>query len=307
MVYSKAAACIAALLCIASWWVQTNAKDLTSILTLVLSLALGYLLLRANRELSLSDTRCTLPATLFYMGCALLPALLAQRGVGLHFAFFGIACYLLLRTYRDREAMGRYFLAFSIIGIECLLAPRLLFTLPLLVLMGAFVESLHVRSFFAALLGLMLPYWVAFCTLFLTDRVGEMAQFFDFANAGIPPMGMFTMSGISLPLSALPMLWVLLLALPGCVKLLLDRTLKQRANAGYRFLIGVVAILILTIAVSGSLYLLLLPSTLLLSSFLGSSLFMGARSRAKNIYLILLLVLWLLFIYMGIWSNFAML
>lgn len=305
MVYSKAAVCIAALLCIASWWVQTEAKGVVGILTLVLCLALGYLLLRANRELSLNDTKCTLPATLFYMGCALLPDLLVLRGVGLNFSLFSIACYLLLRTYRDREAMGRYFLAFSLIGAECLMAPRLLFTLPLLVLMGAFVESLHARSFFAALLGLLLPYWVAFCALFLTDRVGEMAQFFDFANAGIPSMGVFVMSGVSLPLSALPMLWALLLALPGCVKLLLDRTLKQRANGGYRFLMGVVAVLVLTVAVSGNLYLMLLPGILLLSSFIGASLFVGNRSRAKNIYLVLLLALWLLFIYMGVWSNFA--
>ena len=95
-----------------------------------------------------------------------------------HFILFTIACYILLRTYRSRSAMGSYFLAFALVGSQCLMAPSLLLTLPWLVLCGVFMESLHVRTFLAALWGLLCPFWIVCGVLFLTDRVGDIATYF---------------------------------------------------------------------------------------------------------------------------------
>ena len=305
IVYSKAAAYIAALLYIVIWCsksVLAGGITLWGSLGLLLSLVAGYLSVRVAREHSFNDTKGALPATLFFMGCAIAPQTSLVRSDVVHFILFIAACYILLCTYHRRSAMGSYFLAFALVGVQCLMAPSLLLTLPFLVLCGVFMESLHVRTFFAALWGLLLPYWVAFGVLFLTDRVSLI----------VPYLGQIQPSMLSgpaisdAPLRWMQLLWIFLLALPGSVMILLNRTVKLQANAGFRLLITSFVVLLVTVWLSPSCYSALLPCILLYSSLIGTVLFVGNGNRGKNIYLIVLLILWISFISQPIWINYTM-
>lgn len=300
MIRSKAAACIAALLCVVSWCIQVEAKTLTGFLWLLFSLLAGYLLIKVNREFSLSDSKSLLPTTFYFMGCCMAPDLFAQHGAGVHIILFSAACYVLLQTYRERYAMGSYFLAFTFIGIQCLLAPPLLLTFPWLVLCGAFMESLHVRTFFAALWGLLFPFWVAFGVLFLTDRLGVVAPYFEqivsMTSTALPPQPVAHWWNL--------LLWPLLIVLPGSIGILLNRTMKLQASAGYRLLIGALVMLFVTMWLSSVHYAALLPCVWLIAAFIGSAMFTISDSRAKNIYLIVLLLIWLSFWGLSLWNNF---
>ena len=146
MTYSKAASYVAASLCVVSWCLLTTERLVPLVGHLLLILMAGYLLVRTNRVFSLSDTKSTLPATLFYLGCALAPDLLSSRGTALHLVLLATAFHLLLRTHRSRHAMGRYFVAFTLIGLQCMLTPPLLLLMPWLVVCALLLTLGIMRS-----------------------------------------------------------------------------------------------------------------------------------------------------------------
>ena len=305
IVHSKAAAYIAALLYIGVWCrqsVSTGGISLLGCLGLLLSLVMGYLSVRVAREYSFNNGKNALPATFFFMGCAIAPQVNPARGDGLYFILLAVAVYILLRTYRSRSAMGGYFLAFALVGVLCLMAPSLLLTLPWLILCGAFMESLHMRTFFAALWGLLFPYWMVVGLLFLTDRIGLISTCF----AQLLPSEVGLSGALASPQQWMQLLWISLLALPGSVMILFNRTMRLQASAGYRVLITSLVILFITICIFPTCYSALFPCVLLLSSLIGTHLFVGNGGRAKNIYLIVLLILLLLILGQDVWSNYMM-
>lgn len=302
IIHSKAAAYIAALLYIVVWCsrsVQVGGIGFSDCLGLLLSLVMGYLSVRVAREFSLNDIKNVLPATLFFMGCAIAPQMGPVHGDGIHLALFAVVCYILLRTYRSHNAMGSYFCAFALIGIQCLMEPSLLLTLPWLVLCGVFMESLHVRTFFAALWGLLFPYWIMGGMLFLTDRVETIAPYFD----QILPLAN---GELALPVALqlwMQQLWVLLLILPGSVMILFNRSMKLQASAGLRLLMLSLVVLLVAIWIFPVSYSALYPCVLLCSSLVGTAFFTMHANRVKNIYLVVLLILWILSLALYVWSN----
>ena len=303
IVHSKAASYIAALLYIAMWCshsVMAGGITLSGSLGLSLSLVAGYLSVRVAREHSFNDVKSALPATLFFMGCAIAPEVNPIRGDGAYFILYSVACYVILRTYRSRSAMGSYFLAFALVGVLCLMSPSLLLTLPWVVLCGAFMESLHVRTFFASLWGLLLPYWVVVGVLFLTDRVGLVTPYLE----QVLPTASNVFAVLDFPLQWMQLLWVFLLALPGSVVILLNRTMKLQASAGFRLLIVSLVVLLVAVGLSPMCYSALFPCILLYSSLIGTALFVGNDNRARNIYLIVLLIFWLFSLGLHVWSNY---
>ena len=291
--HSRAATYIAALLCVVSWVLYTVGQGgevvASDSLGLLLCVAVGCLAIKVCREFSFTGMKDTLPTTLFFMGCAIAPQLMPVGIESIHLLLFPLACYILLHTYRDRNAMGRYFFAFILIGLECLQDTSLLFALPWLVLCGAFMESLHMRTFFAALWGFLFPYWVVGSALFLTDNTELITSYLrqiDFSVTAIWPM-LATQLGTLL-------LWTLLLAIPGSVMLLLDRTMKLQVSARFRVLIASLLLLLVTIFLFPIVYPALSPCLLLYASLIGAVFFLRNSMRAKNWYFMLLLVLWIL-------------
>ena len=68
---------------------------------------------------------------------------------------------LLCSCYQDQKSVGRTFYLYMLISIVSLLEPHFLLFVPIfLLLMATTIYSLSWRTFFAALLGLMTPYWL---------------------------------------------------------------------------------------------------------------------------------------------------
>ena len=68
---------------------------------------------------------------------------------------------LLCSCYQDQKSSGRTFYLYMLISIVSLLEPHFLLYVPIfLLLMATTIYSLSWRTFFAALLGLMTPYWL---------------------------------------------------------------------------------------------------------------------------------------------------
>lgn len=302
IIHSKAAAYIAALLYIAVWCcrsVLAGDFSLSRCLGLLVTLVVGYLSVKVAREFSFGDGKNTLPATLFFMGCAVAPRLNLTGGEGIHLILFSVACYVLLRTFRSRNAMGGYFLAFALVGVQCMMTPTLLLALPCLVLCGAFVDSLHTRTFLAALWGLLCPFWMVGGVLFLMGRTGFVVPYLERI---LPSVSSVPAVFGTLQLW-IPLLWALLLAVPGSVVILLNRTMKLQTSAGLRFVIFSFVVLLVTVCLSSECFVALLPSALVVSSLIGAGLFAGNDGRARDIYLLVLLFLWLVALGLLVWNN----
>ena len=293
IVHGKAATYIAALLCVVVGIVQMvsdGAGYLQGSLVLLAYLLAGLLLARTCRELSLNGGKSSLAATLYYLGCTIAPRLSGSSSEGLVFLLLPTALYLLLKTYRHRFAMGGYFLAFALVGVVCMLVSPLLWAMPLLVLCGILMDSLHGRTLLAALWGLLCPYWVMAGVLFLTDRIGEVPLYLQ---SLVSPLAAFRELW-GQPLLQGQWLWMLLLAVPAMVKEWFNHTMRTQANASFRFVtMAFVVMAVAAMAIPGA-CLALSPCLLLLASLIGSVQFMDTTRRGWNIYLFVLLLLWIL-------------
>ena len=297
MIRSKAATYIAALLCVVVWTLQLieEGGGAHNYWALLIWAFAGYLAMKVERELSFNEARSSLPVTFFFMGCSMVPQVGLELDGILHFLMFPMACYVLLRTYRKRDAMAGYFLAFAIIGIQCLITPPLLLVLPWLVLCGFFMDSLHGRTIFASIWGLLLPFWVAFGVLLLTDRTMLAASYLNQIVPSaweVPAWEQFTPQ----------LLWVVLLIVPGGVMLLFNRVMRTQANVGYRLLMVALIVLLVAIAISPELYSKLSLCVLLYASLIGATMFVGNEDRARNIFLVALLVFWVASFGLYVWN-----
>lgn len=243
------------------------------------------------------------------MCCAINPQLATWKSGMLVLLLMVAAISIVLHTYRKQNSMGSYFFAFSLMSAGSLYVPQLLYLTPVLLLCCKFMQSLHLRSTFAALLGILLPYWTAFCVLFLTDNTQRIQSFVEMLTLGNTHT--FTQLLISfgdnytfaLPTTAVQITWDLLLIAPAAITLLYTVNLRVQTRAAMFLQCTMAITLIIASLILPSLYEPLQPIVMLLSAIIGSTLFISHRSNGQNIWLVALLFLWLLIDSLYLWNS----
>lgn len=93
---------------------------------------------------------------------------------------------LLFQTYQDKRAMGMIFYAYAMLGIGSIFWVRLLWLVPVFwILMATNILAFSGRTFFASILGLVLPYWFLGGYYFLTGQIAMLGEHFvDILNMG---------------------------------------------------------------------------------------------------------------------------
>lgn len=93
---------------------------------------------------------------------------------------------LLFQTYQDKRAMGMIFYAYAMLGIGSIFWVQLLWLVPVFwILMATNILAFSGRTFFASILGLVLPYWFLSGYYFLTGQIAMLGGHF----AGILNVG----------------------------------------------------------------------------------------------------------------------
>ena len=315
IVHSKVATAIAALLCIGVWIqtiVQSGSGEVLSYLNLLLYLIFGVLMGSYSERSTTSSRRSPFPTTLFYMCCAINPQLAIWQEGTLCLMLMVAAYHILATTYRERTAMGSYFAAFASVGIASIFTPQLLYLAPILILCCGFMQSLHVRTAIAALLGVIVPYWVAFCILFLTDNTHLGQSFVDRLIVG----SSYATDSLLVPIRegdtlAVPMIavqwgWVILLTIPAIVHHTLSGTTKVKTRAIHNMQIGHMTTLLIGMMILPSLYGTMQPTLITLTASIGYGIFVAEnKGRGRNIWLITLLIIWLLILSLNVWNSFS--
>lgn len=157
------------LLCLLLWLVtSTQWQEAISLLACA---ATAYLLIEINTTFTLIRTRTTLHVC-FYVFlttvCIFLHPLQQNTFAPL---FFLIALFQLFHSYESPQAAGNIFHSFFFIGLGSLLLPQLLYFIPLFYLGMISFRSLSLKSFFAGIMGLTVPYWFFFGYTFYCDKM----------------------------------------------------------------------------------------------------------------------------------------
>ncbi len=130
-------------------------------LTVLLSLGLAYDLQEIHNRFMLIRIRTYMvPAVYLFLSAAALCCLPQRYDTPMAIAGV-LTLHLLFCTYQERNPAGHTFYAFTLLGLASVEIAQLLYLAPFLILnMLIQLRSLHFRSFFAAILGLLLPYVV---------------------------------------------------------------------------------------------------------------------------------------------------
>ena len=139
---------------------------------------MAYLMVEWNNQFQLLRVRSRMNSVTFISLMAAFPVLHTLSWSLLPAACLLAADFLLCHTYGRYQPQGYVFHAFLPIGIGSLAFPPLLFTVPFLLLSAQIhLRIVTRRSLTAALLGLVLPYWLAIaCIAIAPDAVADLAQ-----------------------------------------------------------------------------------------------------------------------------------
>lgn len=138
--------------------------------SLVLQLTIVYFLIGLNNTFSVIRERTTLQASLFLLLTVTCPTLLPEPTYFLLALLYLCSLFFLFKSYQQ-QGTSALFYAFLFLSLGSILFPALTFLSPLWFIGAYLFQSLHPRSFFAALLGWIFPYWLLFGHAFYHHRM----------------------------------------------------------------------------------------------------------------------------------------
>ena len=256
-----------------------------------------YLMLRIISENALYDTRTYFAPALFLMLLCGAPFTLPLTAglVGLTLTLFCIL--ILLTSYQQQRAVSEYASGFFFFGIATLFAPHWLYLIPFLFIGCSFIGSLTGRTFLAALLGLIAPWWIAAGVLFFLDGIG---------NFCLPFLEIARFSPIDythLPIGVIAsLLLAVLLALPALLSYpSAAPSLKERTRVAYALLITLSIGVLLFCFVQPQQIDNLFPLLACLVSLLVSRMLLSASVRGKKIFLAIIVFLLIVYLSCPLW------
>ena len=150
-------------------WPKENAYVGAGI-SFLFTIIIAYVILELHNTFSLIRIRTTLVGVIFlwYMGCCSFLHLI-QPGILLQFCFVGLL-FNLFSSYQRIEPVKSICYTFLFCGLGSLLYPKFIYFLPFLLLGMIQFQSLTIRTFFAGLIGLIIPYcfWTGY-QLYIQD------------------------------------------------------------------------------------------------------------------------------------------
>ena len=151
---------VSALLALALWWWPQGSYSHDYVLGLVLVALTAYVLVETNNTFQLIRVRSRMVASVWLLGMAGLGFLHPlQSSLAVAFCL-AVSYHLLFRSYQRAEDVYDVFHAFLMLSLGSILFPPLLFYVPFYCwYLLVFMRALSLRTFFAAWVGLFLPFW----------------------------------------------------------------------------------------------------------------------------------------------------
>ncbi len=146
-------------------------KPWTDIITMFIYAITGYLLIELNTAFSLIKVRTTLHVSIYMIATAVCMFLHDFKDISLIPLLFVYSLFCFLNSYEHSNPTNTIFSSLFFLGTATILFPYMIFYTPLLLLSMVSFRCMNIKSFFAALVGIIAPYWIFFAYTFLTDQL----------------------------------------------------------------------------------------------------------------------------------------
>ncbi len=127
---------------------------------LLLTLLTAYVIAETNNTQQIIRVRSRAVASVWLFGMACMGTLHPYQPVLLATFCLSVSYFLLFRTYQQSQPMVDTFHVFFMLALGSTFYPRLLWLAPFMFwYLAIYMRALTFRSFFAALVGLVVPFW----------------------------------------------------------------------------------------------------------------------------------------------------
>jgi hypothetical protein len=285
-----------------SLWQQLSAylpNWVERIISYLIYAVIGYFLIELNNRFTIIRMRASMQTVIYFLMVTVCPEMhLLYAGDFAALAFL-IGMFFLFSSYQQTHSSSYLFYSFFSIGVGSLLFPQLTFLSVLWLLEAYRLQSLNPRSFFAALIGWMLPYWFLLGHALYHGQMDLFYQPFRELMVFGKPFDLRLLQPWELAI--LPYLLVLILAAAGhSVAAGFEDKIRTRAYLWFlvdQTLFFFIVILIQPIYCSD-----LLPQLMICSSILIGHFFVLTNSKASNLFFILAILALIFLLGFNIWT-----
>lgn len=286
------------LICLFLWGASIHLWS--ELLSFVSCASTGYMMIEMNTAFTLIRTRTMLHVSLFgfiMSACMFLHPFHISNLVP---PAFIIALFQLFRSYESGQASGSIFHAFFFIGLGSLAFPQLLYFAPLFYISMISFRSLSAKTFFAGLIGLIVPYWFLFGYTFYYDKMElfyhplqSLIQFEPIRYTGFTPNQIISWGTVTL-ISLICSVHYFMVSY-------LDKT---RTRLFLSFLIAVEAWTYTLGLLQPQHFNVLLQLQIIIMSILAGHLFTLTRNRFSGIFFIITFVILITLAIYNLWMQF---
>ena len=145
-------------------------------ISFMLYAAIGYFLIELNNTFTIIRMRASVQTSLYFLLVTICPGMHLLYAGDVAAVAFLISLFFLFKSYQQPHPVSYIFHSFAFVGAGSLLFPQLLYFIPLWLIGAYSFQSLTIRSFCGAIIGISLPYWFLLGHAFF---YGEMELFYQ--------------------------------------------------------------------------------------------------------------------------------
>ncbi|MDR0989494.1 MAG: hypothetical protein LBM06_08600 [Prevotellaceae bacterium] len=177
------------------------AASTSTLVSLLLYAATGYLLIDLNNAFPLIRLRATIQTSIYFLLVAACPAFHLRPRAVLAAMLLLLAVFFLFKSFRRaQEAPAALFYSFLFLGFGSFFAPKLTLLAPVFWIGAYGFQSLHRKSFFASITGWLVPYWFVLAAalwshkiVWVSQPLRELFSFHALSYQGVEPWQIATM------------------------------------------------------------------------------------------------------------------
>lgn len=207
---------------------------ISSILIYVLN---GYLLIDLNNRSDILRIRPTVLIAVYFLFLAVYPDFYIFTFSNLSVISFILSLYFLFDSYQIHDSSIHLFYTFLFLSIGSLFFPQLIFIIPIFFIGAGMMQSLNIRSFFAALTGFALPYFVLLAYALYMDHIGIFyAPFMEIFQFG--KMNIFTQLDTNRIIVLAFFLFIYVISIIHCMIIDYDNIIRARTTLHFIILLN---------------------------------------------------------------------
>ncbi|MDL2212775.1 hypothetical protein LJC72_04140 [Bacteroides sp. OttesenSCG-928-D19] len=134
-------------------------------------LLIGYILIRLNNTYALIRRRASVQSSFFLLFVTACPLLHAFYPANVATIMVLFAAFNLLKCYQSHRPMGNVLNTFMFLGVSSLIVPQFALFVPVFLVGVLIISTLNFKTFIAAILGWVIPYWFLFSYAYFTENM----------------------------------------------------------------------------------------------------------------------------------------